>query len=387
MNMASISPFRTAQTLASDARQAAQEFHAAVFQPDIAIVIFFCSHAYDLDALADELNLLFGDTPVIGCTSAGEIGPAGYCRHSLSGVSLSASTCSVAFDRLPLLHNFTPAQGQIFAQSVLQRLENHSPSASSANTFAFLLIDGLSVREEPVVHTLHTTLGDIPLFGGSASDGFAFTQTWIFHDGRFHSDTALLLLVSTPLPFRIFMTQHFIAGEERLVVTEADASRRTVYEINGRPAAEEYARALGLTAEELNPGIFSRNPVVILINGTHYVRSIQQVAPDGSLIFYCAIEEGLVLRVARGGDLLANLAQAFANIHKEIGNPQLTLGCDCILRNLEITERGLENPVATLLNENHAIGFNTYGEQYGGVHVNQTFTGISIGLPAPTPDD
>jgi hypothetical protein len=195
-----------------------------------------------------------------------------------------------------------------------------------------------------------------------------------------------MLLVTTPLPFRIFMTQHFIAGDERLVVTAADASRRTVFEINGRPAADEYARALGLTVDELSPAIFSSNPVVILINGTNYVRSIQQVDTDGSLIFYCAIDEGLVLRVAQGGDMLANLKQAFANIRQEIGEPQLTLGCDCILRNLEITENALEDPVGTLLHENNTVGFNTYGEQYGGVHVNQTFTGISIGLPTPPHD-
>jgi hypothetical protein len=27
------------------------------------------------------------------------------------------------------------------------------------------------------------------------------------------------------------------------------------------------------------------------------------------------------------------------------------------------------------------VGFNTYGEQYGGVHVNQTLTGVAIGMP------
>ncbi len=379
-------PFRMAHSLAAEARQAAREFHAGVSQPDMTMVIFFCSNEYDLDALADELNLLFGNTPLVGCTSAGEIGPGGYCRHSLSGVSFSGAACTVVGERLALLESFTPAQGQVFAQNLLQRLEQTSPTANPANTFAFLLIDGLSVREEPVVHALHAALGEIPLCGGSASDGFAFEQTWIFHAGHFHSNTALLLLVSTPLPFRLFMTQHFIAGNERLVVTGADAGRRTVHEINGRPAAQEYARTLGLQVDQLNPGIFSRNPIVIRINGTNHVRSIQRVSSNGGLVFYCAIEEGLVLRVAKGGDLLANLAQAFTNIREEIGEPQLTIGCDCILRNLEIAESGLREPVGTLLGQNHTVGFNTYGEQYGGVHVNQTFTGISIGRAQRTPD-
>jgi hypothetical protein len=45
-------------------------------------------------------------------------------------------------------------------------------------------------------------------------------------------------------------------------------------------------------------------------------------------------------------------------------------------------QRGLQERVATLFRENYVIGFNSYGEQYGGVHVNQTLTGIAIGMPA-----
>lgn len=50
------------------------------------------------------------------------------------------------------------------------------------------------------------------------------------------------MLIQTPLPFKIFKTQHFVSESERLVVTEADVARRIVTEINGLPAAQEYAR-------------------------------------------------------------------------------------------------------------------------------------------------
>ena len=43
---------RMGQSCATDAREAAREFHAAVAQPDRALVMFFCSSEYDLDALA-----------------------------------------------------------------------------------------------------------------------------------------------------------------------------------------------------------------------------------------------------------------------------------------------------------------------------------------------
>ena len=58
---------------------------------------------------------------------------------------------------------------------------------------------------------------------------------------------------------------------------------------------------------------------------------------------------------------------------------QLVLTCDCILRKLEIVESGLADRVGDILRRNNAVGFNTYGEQFCGVHVNQTLTGIALG--------
>lgn len=370
---------RRAQSSAHDARLAVQELHAGLKQDDLNLVIFFCSSEYDLDTMADEFNRLFPGVTVVGCTTAGEIGPVGYCQRSLVGASFAGNVCIAASGRIDDLQHFEIGRGQAFANSVLQQLEVLSPASNLTNTFAFLLIDGLSVREEPVVRTLQSVLGRIPLIGGSAGDDLKFNRTWVFHDRAFHTDSAVLLLISTDLPFKTFKTQHFISENERLVVTEADAPRRIVKEINGLPAAEEYARVVGTTVDKLSPEYFAAFPVVVVIDGTDYVRSIQKFNPDGSLTFYCAIEEGLVLRVARGQDMLTNLEQTFAGLRTEIGEPAVVFGCDCILRNLEMTQSGLRGKIGDILEQNKVIGFSTYGEQYGGVHVNQTFTGIAIG--------
>jgi hypothetical protein len=148
---------------------------------------------------------------------------------------------------------------------------------------------------------------------------------------------------------------------------------------NGLPAAEEYARAVGVDLTNLSPRSFAASPIVVLIDGNNYVRSMQKVNPDHSVTFYCAIEEGLVLRVASGVDLVENLEEAFARIHAEIGPPQLVLACDCILRKMEIVQDRLEGRVADVFLRNNTVGFNTYGEQFRGVHVNQTLTGVAIG--------
>jgi hypothetical protein len=375
----SIRNIRIAQSSAVDARQAVAEFHAATVQADMALVLFFCSSEFDLDVLATEMNRLFAGIQVVGCTTAGEIGPAGYLQHSLSGASFPADSCVAVSGRLERLSQFEIVRGRDFAQDLLQQLESKALRAGPDNSFAFMMIDGLSKREEPVTHALQNALGKIKLFGGSAGDDQKFLRTRMFSEGRFHDDSAELILISTSLPFQVFKTQHFVSTAERLVVTQADTSRRTVLEINGLPAAEEYARLVGVDVQELNPMSFAASPVVVVIDGTDYVRSIQKANPDGSLTFFCAIEEGVVFRVAHGVGLVKNLEQTFDKIRAGLGKPQLVIGCDCILRKMEVAQNGMNERVAQLFRNNNAIGFNSYGEQFHGVHVNQTLTGIAIG--------
>lgn len=377
---------RTGHSCAETSAAAVAEFDEQVRQPEMALVLFFCSSAYDLPVVAAEMNRRFAGIPVVGCTTAGEIGPAGYRGRSISGMSLPAGACTAVAGGIDGLQSFEIAFGRDFAQGLLGRLEQLAPQADARNSFGLLLIDGLSMREEPVTHALQDGLGGIRMIGGSAGDDLKFERTWVFHDGAFHSDSAALVLVSTEFPFRVLKTQHFVSDGERMVVTEVDAARRVVKEINGLPAIEEYGRIVGVPAASLMPSHFAAWPVVVMIDGTDFVRSIQHANPDGSLTFYCAIDEGVVLRVARGKDLLGRLENTFAKLRADLGGLQAMLVCDCILRNLEAERDGSKEAVGELFRRNNAVGFATYGEQFGGVHVNQTLTGIAIGQGANADD-
>ncbi len=361
-----------------DPAKAIAEVAAAIAQPDPALVVLFVAPEAASSELAAVIASEFGDVPIVGCTTAGEIGPLGYLDASISGVSL-AGDIRVAMSRIDDLRGFNPVGGAETAQRLVADLERGGAPLRSDNTFAFMLIDGLSGMEEIVVSSVSRSLGDVELFGGSAGDGTRFRQTGIYHQGKFREDCALLMLMQTSVPFRVFKTQHFVPAEGKLVVTGADPVRRIVTEINGEPAGLEYARVIGLDVKELTPLLFATHPVVVRMGGHDYVRSIQKVNDDGSLTFFCAIEEGVVLTVARGVDLIENLERQFSKLRDEIGPPQLILGCDCILRHLECKQRDIRERVGAIMAANNVVGFGTYGEQYNAMHVNQTFTGVAIG--------
>lgn len=370
---------RRGQSSNLNARQAVRELREQLEQPDVELVLFFCSSEYDLAEVADELKRQFAEVEVVGCTTAGEIGPLGYIEHSICGASFPRKTFAAVTAVISDIKHFDFSEGQQHVQSLLQRLESQSARAATGNTFAFMMIDGLSGREELLTRSLQSAFGNIPMIGGSAGDGLDFSNTNVYFEGTFRSNAAVIALVSTCRPFRIFKTQHFVPMEERLVVTEADVPNRIVREINGLPASQEYARAVGIDPEKLEPTSFAGSPVVVLIDGSNYVRSIQKANSDGSLTFFCAIEEGLVLRVAHGVDLLPNMNETFRKIEAEIGTPDLVIGCDCVLRKIEVFNDGLDVDVGNTFRRFNTIGLSTYGEQYCGVHINQTLTGIAIG--------
>jgi hypothetical protein len=192
----------------------------------------------------------------------------------------------------------------------------------------------------------------------------------------------VLTLVRSDLPFVAFRTQHFTRSNKRMVVTRADPAKRLVFEINGRPAGREFARLVDLNLTELTPQIFATHPVVVRVGGQYFVRSIGMVNPDESLTFFCAIDEGIVLTIAKGVDMVENLEQAFDEVRAKLGEPLLVLGCDCVLRRLETEREDIKDRIGAIFAANNVVGFATYGEQFNSMHVNQTFTGIAIGRRA-----
>ncbi len=369
---------KTGFSKAEDETIAVEEFAGQLFQPDISFILFFVSSLYDLDRINEELKKHF-DCPLFGCTTSGEITPEGYQQHSITGFSAGGEDIAAHPFLLESLHDAEISDTTDIFTELKESVQELRDVKPDRNFFGMLLIDGLSVMEEQVIAILHDAVEEMPIVGGSAGDDIKFEKTYVYANGRFYSDAALFVVFETILPFVPIKTQHFSASDNRLVITKALPEKRIVCEINGRPAALEYARIIGLDVKDINPQIFSAYPVMLRLGGKHYVRSIQKVNDDGSLSFFCAIDEGLVLRVASGENLVENLNYAFEAVRQEIPKIKLTIGFDCILRLLEVKQKALEPQVNEIFKQNRVMGFNTYGEQFNSVHVNQTFTGIVLG--------
>jgi len=351
------------------ARQVAEEIGAS----EAPLSFLFVSSDRDLDEVARAWRDS-GAGPTICCTTAGEIwSGGGHVKSAIAGAGLAGVRAQV-----------WPIEGlDRFDESSAARLrEELEPFLSSVNASesvtAIVVLDGLSRAEERVVANLHHVLGGIPMVGGSAADDLAFKRTRVLVDGAFRENVGAVALVATAAPTTTFMAHHFEPTGQRLVVTEADPVARRVMELDGLPAAEAYRRAAGFSDAPLSNEQMAVAPLVLSIGERTYVRSLAGEA-DGALDLYCAIEEGVVLQIGKPANLRERLAAILEEVDAKVGIPQFVLGFDCILRRLEMEHFGLVDAVRETIGSRPFYGFSTYGEVFGGLHVNQTLTGLAFG--------
>ncbi|MGM0693218.1 MAG: nitric oxide-sensing protein NosP [Pseudomonadota bacterium] len=379
-------PLRTAVSRQRDPDAAARELAGALRHDELGFVLFFCSAEYPLAALSSALDKAFEGVGLAGCTTAGEITPAGYERGCIVAIGLDRRHFAVSCALVEDLSGFDLIRAQRLIDGLLDDCRDRALASVGEHSFALTLLDGLSSCEEQVLATLDAALGRIPSFGGSAGDDNRLAHTHVHADGRFHGQAAVVVMINTRLPFEVFTTHHLRPRHEKLVVTRADREQRRVLELNALPAAEEYARLVGLPVEALTPDVFARHPLAVRLGEAHFVRSIQRVNGDGSLSFYCAVENGIVLTAMQPAPLLEELEMVLDGLAARLGEPTLIIGCDCFLRRLELEALERVAPASRLLGRSRVIGFNTYGEQHHGMHINQTFTGVAIGSRPATRD-
>ena len=368
----------------ADPKLAPRELYRSLIGPDIVLVLFFCSPEYQTAEFAAALEELFEGALVVGCTSAGEIGPGGYHENSVSAVSFARPDFEAAAALLVTDGALEVGRSGDTIAALRRELDERVGSMVGAiNRFALLLTDSTTRREETLASYVGGALTDIPVLGGSAGDALAFEHSAVFSSGRFYAEGAVLILLATNRPIRTFRSQHFAASDLRMVVTGADPKRRVVTELDAEPAVECYARLVGLSVAELTPMVFATHPLIVRLGGAEYVRSIQKANPDGSLSFYCAIDEGLVLTLAEGRDLIRRTEELYDEIGASIGAPEAVIGFECVLNRIEAERSQVKHHLSRLHAANKVTGFASFGEQWGSTHVNQTFTGIAIGRSGP----
>ncbi len=345
------------------------------------VVLVFVSTKQDPDAVAASLGARFPSSIVLGCTTSGEHLNGSHYRGAVVMTAIFDSGIRWSTTLLEGLDGVTAERAEGVAGALFDAIgANGDADFDPQDYFCLSFIDGLRGCEEHVSALIAEALDGVRLVGGSAGDDLAFRETKVIFGGRALTDGLVVLMGHAKGRVQIFKQQHFERSATRLAITKVDSAQRRVIEIDGMPALVCYARALGLAPADVTDAVTFLNPITLSCNGETFIRSIRQVNADGSLSFYCGVEEGMVVELGVHQSLVGTLNRDLATQTERGGMFDLMIGCNCILRALEADRSGIVEPVGDAWKRaaRISIGFDTYGEQLDGLHINQTLLAIGI---------
>lgn len=347
---------------------------AAALPASPGTVLLFASPELDIERFVVRYQELRPQHELYGASSSGFVAPEQAAEQGLAAAWLGpelARMRAVRFEPVEVDLHWAKVMDALHAAE--RELGLHNLTYPGREGFLLLCCAGMQQQEEYVSARLHLAFPDLPLVGGTASDGMRFRETWILDAGTVYRDCNLALVVRSERSFRAFEHHHFQPGDARLVVTGVDPGGRRVTRLSGRTARQAYADLLGISAEALDIPTTVRHPFGVRIGDRWFLRSVYRMDGD-ALVFASAMEAGTVLAQMNPMDQAAALQAWVAHVGSQGYRSGILF--NCLGRFVEAREAGKLEEVAAALDGISACGPNTYGEQYMGMHLNHTLTGV-----------
>lgn len=352
---------RVAVSHEPDTGLAWEALQSALFDMQPDALILFCSSGHALNLIAEQLANT--RLPVLACTSA-ESAPT-IQAMAMRGANLSLQRFAFA----PLSSGLAEAASDAKMQALLDAVQNRR---AEAHQVGLLLVDGLSRTEEWLAHTLYTKLPQVPFLGGSAGDELRFERTAVYWQGAFHSDMAVFGLFELDTPISLFQSELVGGRGEPMVITLADVQRRAVLQLNGLPAAEVYAAALGIREDALTPSIWRQHPLMVTVGNDQVARAISHIASDGALVCLSAVESGLIATIGEAARHPTDINDLVQRARMRVDNVAGLLLIDCALN---VRREDASSPT----HATPTITLRSFGEQFNGQHLNASVAGLAFG--------
>ena len=360
-NSRQVNSFQAGQEAASKAVESME--HPA---PDWVLV--FASIRFDQEALLKGIVSVTRKTPMIGCSTAGEIHPDAPAFRSVVVMAVRSDQLRVAAGLGTGISQNPRQAGRDLAEAVSQaRLDN--PHG------LLMFPDGLTGNVAEVIRGTQDVLGlSFPIAGGAAADDFRFKTCTQYFNGQVHTDAVLGLLLAGSVSVGIGARHGWQPLGRPKTVTRA--SSNVVHEVEGQPAVSLYETYFGkkprtLKTEEL-ARISTMYPLGFPVpeEEEYLLRNAIRVNRDGSLIFSGEVPEGSQVRLMMGSKAKALAAARWAAEQAKLGigsrTPLFGLVFSCVSR-AQLFGHDLKQEIAliqrTLGTETPLIGFYDYGEQ------------------------
>lgn len=370
-----------ASSAAADTATAMREVLEAVGAANAALTQVYFSPRHDAQVVAHELFRYAGPRG-FGGTSGGEIGPDGFQDGTIVAIALHGPHVRAGVHLVTGFSSFNLLRVASVTAQLARAIGRDLGSLDPSRHVWMLHLDGLAGREDCFTPYFATHAPRLPLVGGSFADGERMEQVKVVAGGGVHHDAGVVVLLEYDRPFEVLCHTHLEFTERWVEVTDTAQQGRLLTGLDGRPALEVYAEALGLAPTEIAPDIAGSAAFGFRFRGRPFPCSVMRADRRGLLLAY-AVQRGDRLNVLANMDLVGKTRAAIGDAVERMRagghEPQAMLAFNCLGRFREARRRDELPELFDAMHQLPIIGLNTYGEQFGPRHMNHSLTGIIFG--------
>lgn len=353
----------------------------SAIEPQLIFAFGFTEHFSD-PAFHASLHAYFPNAQTVGCSTAGEISPAGVVNHATVVTALHFDAISFVVATAELA-----SMEKSFDAGVSLAIKLSSPTLKAV----LVLGQGVGINGSGMIDGMVSELGEaMPITGGLAGDDGAFVKTYTLSN----AGVSTTGLVAVGFSGEKLLFSHGSFGGWKPFGPSRKVTKcvgNILYELDGDPALEVYKKYLGEYAKDL-PGSGLLFPFEMLSETQESLGQIRSILgineDDGSLILAGTINLDGYLRLmhAHTNDLVDGAevaAKATVEGCAEYSGQALGLLVSCVGRKLVMGGRVDEEveAVQEILGENTVLcGFYSNGEISPGYQLeacslhNQTMT-------------
>lgn len=319
------------------------------------------------EMLAGIAETLPANTPLVGCTTAGEIVPSGPQEHSVAVLLMQSDVVSFTSVKAEGISRNMRDGGKVLGKALQE-------TAGDGLKGAFVFSDGLSGNGTELIRGILSELGMMfPFVGGAAGDDGAMKKTYQYHDGEVFSDAAVGLGLSGDVTFVVGARSGWKPVGVPYTITKAKG--QLLQELDGKPAFSIYEDAFGKEKAQAyrKPLSFEciTHPLGMKVAGEQeiMIRAPIQFGDDGSMMLGAEAIEGaeIYLMVGTVKDAQDAVELTAKELKEKYGKefPRLVFVSECLTRKPFFGEKLYEefSLLNSVLGNNIPVfGFFSYGQ-------------------------
>jgi hypothetical protein len=327
------------------------------------VLVFGSVKRFGEAKLQSILKARYPSAQIIGCSTSGEITATGVLDESLQ-------ITAILWEKTVQRVTHTKMSGM---QNSFETAVGLARQLKSDELKALLVYsDGLHVNGSELLEGFKSVLGEIPIMGGMAGDGFNFSNTLqLFNDTI--SDS---LIIAVGLYGKSLVAASGVGrgwkpyGPPRKVTR---SEKNVVLELDGKPALPLYNMYIGAHSAKGLPGSGLKFPFAIIEEGKRDIEKIRTLlaidSANNSLTFAGNVDEGETVRFCQSTHdrLVEGAGDAAHLVSNKVSTNQngLAICVSCVGRKGVMAEQVADEVklVQQILGSQTALtGFYSYGE-------------------------